>query len=318
MTAGATLDLSGIYPPIPTPFKENGDIDYDALRANLKHWNQFGLAGFVVQGSNGEVVYLSAEERVQVVKEVKACLPAGKLLIAGAGCEGTRETIRLCKAMAGAGADAALVINPHYYKGLMRNPEVIKNHYTKVADGSPIPVVLYNMPGNTGIELPTQTIIELARHPNIIGLKDSGGKVHKIAQVKSECPNFQVLAGSASFLLPALCVGATGGVCALANIAPQKCIELLDLYNKAELGKAKQLQGTLVEPNTAVTARFGVPGLKAAMEMLSMKGGPVREPLLNLTEANRSVVREILVKADILEDDCGHELIKSEVTPVEV
>merc|ERR1712039_762157 len=120
----------------------------------------------------------------------------------------------------------------------MKSPEVMKNHFLKVADGSPVPVILYNMPGNTGIELPTRTIIELARHPNIIGLKDSGGKVHKISQVKSERPDFQVLAGSASFLLPALCVGATGGVCALANIAPGKCLELLKLFKAAELGKA--------------------------------------------------------------------------------
>merc|ERR1711971_336641 len=133
----------------------------------------------------------------------------------------------------------------------------------------------------------------------IIGMKDTGGKVHVIAQVKSECPDFQVLAGSASFLLPALSAGACGGVCALANIAPDKCIELLKLYNAGRHAEAKKLQGTLVAPNTAVTARFGVPGLKAALEMLGMKGGPVRGPLLDLPNANREVVRSILSRANI-------------------
>jgi len=251
-------------------------------------------------GSNGEVVYLSQDEKVQVVKTVRASIPSEKLVIAGAGCEGTRQTIKLCERMAEAGADAVLLINPHYYKGLMKNPAVMKNYYTEVANGSPVPCILYNMPGNTGIEIPINVCVELSHHPNIIGMKDSGGKVHRIAQIKHENPDFQVLAGSASFLLPALEVGATGGVCALANIAPKECLEVIKLFHDQRHSEAKKLQGRLVAPNTAVTSGFGVPGLKAAMEFIGMKGGPVRSPMVDLDKGGRAIVRDILHRANIL------------------
>jgi len=251
-------------------------------------------------GSNGEVVYLSQDEKVQVVKTVRASIPSEKLVIAGAGCEGTRQTIKLCERMAEAGADAVLLINPHYYKGLMKNPAVMKNYYTEVANGSPVPCILYNMPGNTGIEIPINVCVELSHHPNIIGMKDSGGKVHRIAQIKHENPDFQVLAGSASFLLPALEVGATGGVCALANIAPKECLEVIKLFQDQRHSEAKKLQGRLVAPNTAVTSGFGVPGLKAAMELIGMKGGPVRSPMVDLDKGGRATVRDILQRANIL------------------
>jgi len=251
-------------------------------------------------GSNGEVVYLGADEKVQVVKAVRNAIPADKLIIAGAGCEGTRQTIKLCERMADAGADAVLLINPHFYTGLMKSHAVIKNYYTEVANSSPLPCILYNMPGNSGIDIPIDICLELSQHPNIIGMKESGGKVHRIAQIKHVNPNFQVLAGSASFLLPALEVGATGGVCALANIAPQECLNVMKLFYGGNHSEAKRLQGSLVAPNTAVTARFGVPGLKAAMEFVGMKGGPVRSPLLDLDHKNRMLVKAILMKANLL------------------
>jgi len=251
-------------------------------------------------GSNGEVVYLSQDEKVQVVKAVRASIPAEKLVIVGAGCEGTRQTIKLCERMAEAGADAVLLINPHYYTGLMKNPAVIKNYYTEVADASPVPCILYNMPGNTGIDIPINVCVELSHHPNIIGMKESGGKVHRIAQVKHENPDFQVLAGSASFLLPALEVGATGGVCALANIAPKECLEVVKLFHNQRHSEAKKLQGRLVAPNTAVTSKFGVAGLKAAMELVGMKGGPVRSPMLDLDKSSRASLRAILQRANLL------------------
>jgi len=294
------LDISGVYPPIPTPFHANGDIDYNSLRANLAMWNQHDLRGYVVMGSNGEVVYLSQDEKVQVVKTVRETIPAEKLIIVGAGCEGTRQTIRLCERMAKAGADAVLLINPHYYTGLMKSPAVMKNYYTEVANASPVPCILYNMPGNTGIDIPIDVCVQLSHHPNIIGMKESGGKVHRIAQIKHENPDFQVLAGSASFLLPALEVGATGGVCALANIAPKECLELLKLFYGQQHIKAKKLQGSLVAPNTAVTSKYGVAGLKAAMEFVGMKGGPVRSPMLDLDSKNRNIVKSILQRANLL------------------
>jgi len=294
------LDISGVYPPIPTPFYATGDIDYDSLRANLAKWNQYDLRGIVVMGSNGEVVYLSQDEKVQVVKTVRDNIPADKLVIVGAGCEGTRQTIRLCKRVAEAGADAVLLINPHYYTGLMKNPAVITNYYKEVANASPVPCILYNMPGNTGIDIPISVCVELSHHPNIIGMKESGGKAHRIAQIKYENPDFQILAGSASFLLPALEVGATGGVCALANIAPKECLELVQLFYSDRHLDARKLQGRLVAPNTAVTSKYGVAGLKVAMELVGMKGGPVRSPMLDLDRNNQMIVEAILKRANLL------------------
>jgi len=291
------LDIAGLFPPIPTNFTSSGQIDLHALASNLSVWNTYDLAGYVVQGSNGEVVYMSENERVAVVEAVRK--NTDKLIIAGAGCESTIQTIRLCQRMAQAGANAVLVINPHYYTKGMQNPQVITNHFLQVADSSPIPVVLYNMPGNTGIPIPNSCIVELANHPNIIGYKDSGGKVAKIAYVVQECPGFQVLAGSASFLAPALCLGAVGGVCALANIAPQKVLDMMGMVHRGEIVEAMTLQKTLVEPNTAVTAGFGVPGLKCALDYLGMCGGATRSPLLKLSDSNARKLYAILHKAGI-------------------
>jgi len=291
------LDISGLFPPIPTPFSSDGAVDYSLLGRNLSVWNKFALAGYVVQGSNGEVVYLSEDERVEVVRAVRK--NTSKLIIAGAGCESTIQTIRLCKRMAEAGANAVLVINPHYYKKGMQSAKVITNHFRQVADASPIPVVLYNMPANTGIEIPNSCIIELSSHPNIIGMKDSGGKIAKMAYIMNECPGFQCLAGSASFLAPAMCLGAVGGVCALANIAPQKVLDMMSMVQRGDIKQAMALQKTLVEPNTAVTAGFGIPGLKAALDYLGMNGGYLRSPLMPLPADKVQKLRQILAKAKI-------------------
>jgi len=291
------LDIAGLYPPIPTPFTAAGDLDVDALASNLQVWNTFDLAGYVVQGSNGEVVLMSEDERVSVVAAVRQ--NTNKKIIAGTGAEGTLVTIRICEKMAQAGADAVLVINPHYYTKAMQNPAVITNHFRQVADASPLPVILYNMPANTGIPIPNSCIIELSGHPNIIGMKDSGGKVAKMAYIMQECPGFQVLSGSASFLAPAMCLGAVGGVCALANIAPQQILDMMTMVKTGRIKEAMALQKRLVEPNTAVTAGFGVPGLKSALDYLGLKGGYLRSPLLPLEQGKVTKLRSILHKAEI-------------------
>jgi len=291
------LDISGLYPPIPTPFTSTGAVDYALLARNLSTWNKFDLAGYVVQGSNGEVVYLSEDEKVDVVRAVRK--NTDKLIIAGAGCESTIQTIRLCKRMAEAGANAVLVINPHYYKKGMQSPAIITNHFRQVADASPIPIVLYNMPANTGIDIPNSCIIELSSHPNIIGMKDSGGSVAKLAYILNECPGFQCLAGSASFLAPAMCLGAVGGVCALANIAPQQILTMMSMVKRGQIKDAMALQRTLVEPNTAVTAGFGIPGLKSALDYLGLNGGYLRSPLMPLSSDKVQKLRKILAKAKI-------------------
>jgi 4-hydroxy-2-oxoglutarate aldolase len=295
-----SLRLEGIYPPIPTPFDDGGKVALGGLADNLARWNGYGLRGYVVLGSNGEYVYLTEEEKLQVLETARAAIPADKLLIAGTGYEATCMTSELTRQAAALGADAALVITPGFYTGRM-TPEALIHHYHAVADDSPIPILVYNMPANTGIDLSAQTVAAMAEHPNIIGIKESGGNVVKMGAIRALAgPDFQVLAGSASFLLPGLAVGAVGGVNALANIAPDKCLALRQLFLDGQWEQARDLQVRLIAPNTAITAGWGVPALKAALDMLGWYGGPVRSPLLPLSEPLRETLRDILVEAGIM------------------
>jgi 4-hydroxy-2-oxoglutarate aldolase len=275
-------------------------VAYDRLIENLARWNTYGLTGYVVLGSNGEVVYLTAQEKKRILETSRQVIPGDKLLIAGTGSESTRETIALTHQAAEAGADAALVVTPHFFDGKM-TPESLMRHYRAIADAASIPIVIYNVPKFTHVDLDAQTIADLAQHPNIIGIKDSGGNIVKIADVvRRTDPGFQVLAGSAGFLLAALALGAVGGVMALANIAPQQAINMYEWYQAGQLEKAAELQRQMVPVNAAVTARFGIAGLKAALDMLGYYGGPVRAPLLDLTPGEQQTLHQILVEGGVL------------------
>jgi len=296
------ISLAGIFPPIPTPFKANEDIDFNHLRSNLERWNREPLGGYVVGGSNGEFPFLTVEERVEVVRAARQAIPRDRLLIAGSGMESARETIDLTRRMAEAGADVALVITPNYYKARM-NVAALEGYFRAVADASPIPVMLYSVPANTGLDMPAQVVINLATHPNILGMKDSGGDVTKFGFIANETrrTGFQLVAGSAGFFLGALSVGAVGCVPALGNIAGGKLAQLLDSFKHGDIESARAIQLPLVEPNYAVTSRFGVPGLKAAMDMVGYYGGPVRSPLMPLATDEHETLRRILVKSGILQ-----------------
>ncbi|XP_023276484.1 4-hydroxy-2-oxoglutarate aldolase, mitochondrial [Seriola lalandi dorsalis] len=290
--AAARLDLSGIYPPIATPFTAKEDVDYRRLEENLQKYNKIPFKGLVVQGSNGEYPYLTEEERVEVVRTVRRSLPADKVLMAGSGCESTGATVQLTEKMAAVGADAVLVVTPCFYKGKMDSRALIQ-HFTKVADCSPVPVVLYSVPANTGLELPLDAVVQLSQHPNIVGLKDSGGDITRIGLTvhKTKTQDFQVLAGSAGFLMAAYCVGAVGGVCALANVLGRELCELERLCVSGCWEEARVLQQRLIEPNAAVTRKLGVPALKQAMEWFGFHGGACRSPLQPLTEAETQQLR---------------------------
>ncbi len=297
--AKPTLRLDGVFPPIPTPFGESGEILFDRLVDNLDGWNEEPLSGYVVGGSNGEFPLLTIEERVEVVRRVRQAAAPDRLVIAGSGMESTQATSELCEQMAGAGADAAIVVTPGYYKGRMTTAALIA-HFHTVADRSPLPIILYNVPANTGVDLSAEAAIELSHHVRIIGMKDSAGDVVKLARIVSgSAEGFQVLAGSAGFFLAALAVGAVGAVAALANISASALDSLLRAFRSGKLEEARRIQGRLLEANAAVTSRFGVPGLKAAMDWTGRYGGPPRPPLLPLGEAERNLVRAALVAAEI-------------------
>ncbi len=294
------FSLSGLFPPVPTPFKDNGDVAFDQLQGNLEKLNQQPLSGYVMGGSNGEFTSLTNDEKLEAVRLARQVAPKDRLIIAGSGLESTRATVALTKQMAEAGADVAIVVTPGYFKARM-TAAALEAHYREVAEAAALPIMLYSVPANTGVDLPAAAVAKLAAHPNIIGLKDSGGDITKIGQMVNDTPrDFQILAGSAGFLLPALAVGAVGGVVALANIAATPLHQMMTKFQQGDLAGARAIHLPLIEVNTAITARFGVAGLKAAMDMLGYSGGAPRLPLLPLGEDERATLRGILQKAKLL------------------
>jgi 4-hydroxy-2-oxoglutarate aldolase len=293
------LLLDGIYPPIPTPFDEKGKIAVDALKRNLLFLDQFDLRGLVVLGSNGEYVLLSEKEKLLVIETARELVPSHRLLIAGTGCQSTDGTLELTKRAAAIGVDAVLIITPSYYRRLM-TPETLIHHFFTIADDSPVPILIYNMPACTGIDLEAETVAALAQHPNIIGLKDSSGNIVKMGAIRQQTGSrFQILAGSGGFLVPALSMGAIGGIMALANIAPHACIALRRYFLETRQAEARELQLRMIPVNDAVTSRWGVPGLKAAMDILGLYGGPVRMPLRPVSDEVRKQLNSILVNAGL-------------------
>jgi 4-hydroxy-2-oxoglutarate aldolase len=294
------LSLSGIFPPIPTPFKQDESLDLDSLKSNIGRWNDEPLAGYVVGGSNGEAVALSFEERFELTAAAREAIPEDRLLIAGAGAESTRQSIAIAEGMRSEGADAIIVVTPSYY-GPRLDHSALVAHYLKVADASQLPIVLYNVPVYTGLDLPVSVVRELASHENIIGIKESGGSIAKIDKMVNGTPDdFQVLSGSASFFLAALVVGAVGVVPALGCLAAEQISALMLAYESGDLESARQIQAALVGPNEAVTSRFGIAGLKAALDLAGYYGGPTRSPLQPITKEEHDLLQSVLTEANLL------------------
>jgi 4-hydroxy-2-oxoglutarate aldolase len=292
-------DLHGIFPPITTPFVA-GKLSCEKLAANIERWNKTGLSGYVAFGSNGEYNFLSEPEKLEVVKAVVGSAAPGMKVIAGTGCESTWETIHLTNACAKLGAHAALVVTPHYYGGRM-NEAALLQHFTAVADGADIPVMIYNVTKFTHIQVSLGLVAKLSRHPNVIGIKDSNGNVSFLGEMLDAVDkDFSVLVGTAGALFGALALGCAGGVLALANLAPEACVRILDLLRQGDVAQASRLQKRMLPLNTAVTATYGVPGLKAALDMLGYFGGDPRPPLLPATDKEKTEIREILKKAELL------------------
>jgi 4-hydroxy-2-oxoglutarate aldolase len=292
--------LKGVLPPIPTPFTASGQLDLGALRANIARWNETGLAGYVALGTNGEAPLLDEGESVAVWRAVRQAMAPGMVLLAGTGRESTWATLAACQAAADAGADAALAITPWYYKNGM-TADALRRHYESVADASPIPILLYNMPGNTGVNIPVPTVAELARHPNIVGIKDSAGDIGQLsAIIRSAADDFSVMCGNAAAFLPGLALGAAGGILALANVAPRQTVALFQAACAGRLDEARQWHDRLMPVATAVTRTYGIGGLKAALDMLGYAGGQPRAPLLPPSAEGMADIRRILETAHLL------------------
>jgi len=293
------ISLAGIFPPLPTAFDTQQVLSTHKMQENIRHLNRYDLAGFLVLGSNGELVNLTYQEKCIVYEQCREAIPSDKLMLAGTGHQSTRETIQASRDAAHAGADAVLVLNPSYYRGLM-NREALTRHYWAVADASPVPVIIYNMPANSGLDMDAGTILEIAGHENVAGLKDSGGNMVKMGTILEQAgADFQVLAGSGGFLLPALSMGAKGGILALANIAPGLCLDIYNHFMQGSLEEARRCQLKVIPLNTAVTRQWGVPALKAAMDRLGLYGGPPRSPLLPVSQEIQDALHRLLCERDM-------------------
>jgi 4-hydroxy-tetrahydrodipicolinate synthase len=292
-------NFEGVYPPVVTPFRGD-DVAYDKLGGNLDRLNEHPLAGYVVLGSTGEFPLLSESEKERVLATARDHIPRSKLLVAGTGGEATGAAIRLTKRAADLGADAAVIITPNYYKAAMK-PAALIRHYRALAEASPIPILLYNFPANTGINLDAETVARLAEHPNIRGIKDSSGNVPQAAEMIHITPKtFQVLVGSPLAFLPSLAIGAAGGILAVANLAPRECCEIWQLARHGRYAEAREVASRIGPLVTGLTARFGIGGLKAALDLLGLYGGMPRMPLPAPDGDAIEDIKEILATAGLL------------------
>jgi 4-hydroxy-2-oxoglutarate aldolase len=287
------MKLQGIFPPITTPFDHAGNLYAAKLQHNIEKWNRTTLAGYVVTGSTGESVMLSAQEKVELWEMVAKYAAPEKLLIAGTGVESVRETVCLTNRVAELGYKAALVKTPHYYKNLMTRPETQTLYYRAVADQSRIPIIIYNFPQATMLDLPAVAVVELSQHPNIIGIKESSGNMEKVMQMMRESrPGFQVTVGSAPTLWPSLLMGATGAILAFANAAPYACIAIWEAYRMREEEAGRDWQNRIARAAMLVTSKHGIPGLKHAMDLNGYYGGPPRLPLSVPTPETKREIEE--------------------------
>jgi 4-hydroxy-2-oxoglutarate aldolase len=288
--------LKGILPPVVTPFDAGGTLDLAAFEANLEAWAAEDLEGYVVLGSNGEAASLEEDEKLRLVRAARA-RAGGRTLLVGTGMDSTRATIALTRRVADLGADGVLVLTPHYYKPQM-TAEALRRHYTAVADASPVPVYLYSMTLFTGVPWPPGLAAELAAHPRIAGLKESSSDLGLLGRILASVPaRFEVCCGSAPVLYPALCLGARAGILAVANCAPALTTAVYRAFAAGDHDRARSLQSALTPLAVAVTATYGIAGLKAATELAGYRGGHVRAPLLPLPAAARDEIARLVSSA---------------------
>jgi 4-hydroxy-2-oxoglutarate aldolase len=288
--------LSGVVPPLVTPFRDDGALDLAAFEANLEGYAREDLGGYLVLGSNGEAGSLDEDEKLALVRAARARAGTRPLLV-GTGLESTRATIALTRKVADLGADAALVLTPSYYKSQM-TADALRRHFEAVAGASPVPVLLYSVPQFTGLTFSPPLAVALAAHPSIAGMKESSGDVGLLSRIVASVPSsFRVLCGSAPVFYPALCAGVPAGVLAVSCCAPAPTIALYRAFAAGDHARARRLQEALAPLAAAVSATYGVAGLKAALDLSGRRGGSVRAPLLPAGEPVREELRGLLARA---------------------
>jgi 4-hydroxy-2-oxoglutarate aldolase len=295
--------LGGLLVPVTTPFGAHGEIDAGALRDNVEAHLASGIDGIVVAGTTGEAPLLEAEERGALVGVARSLVPSDRWLIAGVGAESTRETLHRARVAAERGADALLVVAPHYFAAAAEPAErnaQLRAHYLRVADESPLPVVLYTIPKYTHFPLDAALVGELARHEKVIGIKDSSGDASLLAgYLASRGDRFAVLTGSGGAFDAALGAGAAGGILAVALFAPALAIAVRDARRRGDASAAGAAQSRLAPLAREIVGRMGVAGVKAALDLVGLAGGDPRLPLRPATAAERAEVAELLDVAGV-------------------
>lgn len=289
-----TRHFGGVMGPMVTPFNADESLDLDGYEFNVRAHMAAGLHGVLVAGSTGEAALLGDDERRILIEAARGIVPADRTLLAGTGAESTRHCIARCRDAAAAGADAVLVVSPHYYSSSM-TPAALTAHFTRVADESPIPVLLYNIPKYAHFRLEPELIAELAQHENIRGMKDSAGDMTYFARyVESQSDTFDVMTGHGGTFATALSLGARGGILAVALFAPELALEVWEAHGERRQADADAAQKPLVPMAAEIVARMGVPGVKAAMERVGLRGGHVRLPLLPVPPADVGVIEGLM------------------------
>ena len=303
----STKSLRGILLPFTTPFKESGEIDLPALCSNIERWNETGISGYVALGSTGERVHLDEREYVEVIERAREVVPDGLAFIVGAGQQSTYATIKEVRRAAGAGADAVLVITPHFYRTAMTQG-ALAGHYMAVADASPVPVLLYSMPALTGVKLEPETVASLSEHENIVGIKDSSDDLVKFAETLRLVPDdFAVVTGNGEVLYAALCAGARGAILAVGCVAPRQALAIYRAVLAGDRERARRVQQRLTPLARAVTVRYGIGGLKAALDLIGFAGGAVRAPLQAASRGARREIARLLEEAALSEEEMGRD-----------
>ena len=292
-------NYKGVFAALTTPFLKD-KISPEKLRENIQKYNRYDLAGYVVLGSTGESVFLSDEESEKLVMTAKESAAPGKKIFVGTARESTKITLDFTNRMAELGIDAALIRTPYYFKSLM-NREALKSFYLKIADHSKVPVIIYNIPRNTGISVESHLLLELSKHPNIAGIKESSGNLAFLGEVMPHLDSsFSFLTGAASVFCPGLQLGVNGGILALADLIPSECVQIYKLFLEGKRDKALSLQLRLIPLNKAIIETYGIPGIKYALDLLGYFGGLPRHPLLPLSKEGEQEMEKILKEGKFL------------------
>lgn len=295
-----TKQLTGVLGPVVTTFDARGDVDLDAFGSNALAHLDAGLHGLVVCGSTGEAALLEEPERQRLVEMARGIVPSDRWLIVGTGAESTRATVRRCREAASRGADAVLVVAPHYYANAMSSP-ALDAHYRVVADESPVPVLLYNIPKYMHFKLEPDLVASLARHPNIVGMKDSSGDLVTLEKyIASQSDAFTVITGHGGTFHQALGLGARGGILAVALFAPELSLEVFRAHGQGRHADGADAQRRLTPMALDIVGRMGIGAVKIAMERVGLAGGPVRRPLLNASAADAAQVDMMLRDASLV------------------